>query len=66
MPTIQDYITSFVQMYNSYPIRKQVQREWYLPAGKPNVMYNYPSKGIQDYARAPNPSILKLVESQLS
>ena len=29
-------------------------------------MYNYPSKGIRDYARAPDPSILELIESQLS
>ncbi len=53
-------------MYNSHPIRKQVQREWYLPAGKPNIMYNYPAEGIRNYAGVPDPSILGLIKDQLS
>ena len=50
-------------MYNTYLIRRQVLREWYLPAGKPNVLFNYLDKGIRNYATPPNPTLLAEIES---
>ena len=51
MDTLRNHIASFVHtdMYNTHPIRRQVQREYYLPAGKPNLLYNYPPEGSRDY-----------------
>jgi hypothetical protein len=66
MDTLRNHIASFVQMYNTHPIRKQVQREFYLPAGKPNMMYHYPNEGIRNYATTPDPTILDQIETQLS
>ena len=66
MDTIRAHIASFVNMYNSHSIRKQVLREWYLPAGKPNIMYNYPADGVRNYAAPPDSSLLELIEDQLS
>ena len=65
MDTIRDHIKSFVHMYNTHPIRRQVQREWYLPAGKSNLLYSYP-EGTCNYATPPDPTLLALIESQLS
>ncbi len=53
-------------MYNTHSIRKQVSREWYLPAGKPNFMYNYPADSVRNYAASPDSSLLELIEDQLS
>ena len=53
-------------MYNTHLIRRQVLREWYLPAGKPNVLFNYLDEGIRNYATPPDPTLLAETESQLS
>jgi len=66
MDTLRDHIAAFVRMYNTHPIRRQVLREWYLPAGKPNLLYKYPDEGIRNYATPPDPSLLAEIESQLS
>jgi hypothetical protein len=66
MDTLRNHIASFVTMYNTHPIRRQVQREWYLPAGKPNLLYNYPPEGCRNYSTLPNPALLELIEGQLS
>jgi hypothetical protein len=66
MDTLRDHIQSFVYMYNTHPIRKQVQREWYLPAGKPNLLYKYLSEGIRNYATPPDTPLLTLIKNQLS
>ena len=66
MDTLRSHIASFVQMYNSHAIRLQKSRELYLPSGKPNVMYNYPAEGHRNYSTIPDPSLLLLLENQLS
>jgi hypothetical protein len=43
-----------------------VLREWYLPAGKPNLLFKYPDEGIRNYATPLDPSLLADIESQLS
>ena len=53
-------------MYNTHLIRRQVLREWYLPAGKPSLLYKYPDEGIRNYATPPDPSLLDEIERQLS
>ena len=52
-------------MYNSYLIRKQKGREFYLPTGKPNVMYHYLKTG-RNYSTPPDPELLTLLEDQSS
>jgi hypothetical protein len=49
-------------MYNSYSIWKQVLREWYLLAGKPNIMYNYPANSVRNYVAPLDLSLLKLIK----
>jgi hypothetical protein len=66
MDTLRDHIGAFVRMYNTYLIRRQVLREWYLPLGKPNILYNYLDEGIRNYATPPDPTLLAEIESQLS
>ena len=66
MDTLRDYIIAFVRMYNTHLIRRQVVREWYLLAGKPNLLYKYLDKGIRNYATPPDPSLLDEIERQLS
>ena len=53
-------------MYNTYPIRRQVLREQYLPAGKPNLLFKYLDNSIRNYATPPNPTLLAEIKSQLS
>ena len=45
MDTLRTQISSFVDMYNTHTIRKQVARREYLPSGKLNMMYQYPPDG---------------------
>ena len=66
MDTLRQHIASFVHMYNTHAIRKQVSREFYLPSGKPNFLYNYPSDGIRNYSAPPDQSLLLLIQDQLS
>jgi hypothetical protein len=37
---------------------KQVQREHYLPAGKPFFMYNFPPNSVCDYRAIPDLELL--------
>jgi transposase InsO family protein len=66
MDTLRQHIASFVHMYNTHAIRKQVSREFYLPSGKPNFLYNYPSDGVRNYSAPPDQSLLLLIQDQLS
>jgi len=53
-------------MYNTHLIWQQVLQEWYLLAGKPNLLYKYLDKGIRNYATPLDPSLLAEIERQLS
>jgi hypothetical protein len=64
--TLRQHIASFVHIYNTHAIRKQVSREFYLPSGQPNVLYNYPSDGVRNYSTPPDQSLLSLIQDQLS
>jgi len=65
MDTIRLHLSRFVDMYNSHPIRRQTQRQWYLPSGKPNELYYYPDDGVRNYGGTPNPELLSSFESQI-
>ncbi len=53
-------------MYNTHLIWQQVLQEWYLLAGKPNLLYKYLDKGIYNYATPLDPSLLTKIKRQLS
>jgi len=53
MSMIQEHIHGFVEEHNRHCIRKQQNREHYLPTGRPNKLYHYPSEGTQNYGSKP-------------
>lgn len=66
MKMIRTHIQTFVQVHNTHRIRRQRNREHYLPTGKPTELYNYPPVDIHDYGTAPDTTILSLLEAQVS
>ena len=66
MKMIRTHVQTFVQVHNTHRIRRQRNREHYLPTGQPCQLYHYPPDGVKDYGSVPNPDILKALEQQVT
>jgi len=66
MNMIRSHIQTFVQVHNTHRIRRQRNREHYLPTGRPTELYNYPPTGVHDYGMVPDPITLALLETQVA
>jgi hypothetical protein len=62
MTMLRTHIHTFVQTHNTHRIRRQKQREHYLPTGIPVNMYQYPKPGARDYGSPPNPATITALE----
>jgi hypothetical protein len=62
MTMLRTHIHTFVQTHNTHRIRRQKQREHYLPTGIPVNMYQYPKPGAGDYGSPPNPETITALE----
>jgi hypothetical protein len=62
MTMLRTHIHTFVQTHNTYRIRRQKQREHYLPTGIPVSMYQYPKPGARNYGSPPNPETSTAIE----
>lgn len=65
MPVIQHQIHQFVWVHNTHAIRKQRNRDFYLPTGKPYKMYHHPPTHVRNYAASPDPELLSELELPL-
>ena len=59
MEHIRGQIHNFVMLHNAHPIRKQKNRDHYLPTGRPNYMYKYPPFGTRNYATPATEELLQ-------
>ena len=66
MKMIRTHVQTFVQVHNTHRIRRQRNREHYLPTGQPCQLYHYPPDGVKDYGSVPNPDILTALEQQVT
>jgi len=62
MAMLRTHIHTFVQTHITHWIRRQKQRECYLPTGIPVNMYPYPKPGARDYGSPPNPETIAALE----
>ena len=46
MPLIRERLATFMEIHNTHIIRKQRFQSHYLPTGKPRILFEYPSHGI--------------------
>jgi len=60
------HIQTFVQVHNTHRIRRERNREHYLPTGGPTELYNYPTTCVQDYRMVPDPITLVLLETHVA
>jgi hypothetical protein len=58
MPVIRHQIHQFVWVHNTHAIRRQRNREFYLPTGKPYKLYNHPPPNVQNYATFPSSALM--------
>ena len=65
MEMIRKQIQTFVQVHNTYCIRRQLKREHYLPTGQPVQLYYYPPTGIRNYGSTPDRSTLSRLQAQV-
>jgi len=65
MEIIRTQIQTFVQVHNTYRIRRQRKREHYLPTRQPVQLYYYPLNSVRSYGSSPDPSTLSQLQSQV-
>jgi hypothetical protein len=62
MIMLRTHIYKFIQTHNTHSMRRQTQRQHYLPTGIPVNMCQYPKSGAHDYGGPPNPETIAALE----
>jgi hypothetical protein len=66
MNMIREHIHGFVEEHNRHRIRKQRNREHYLPTGRPNKLYHYPPEGTRDYGSKPWQPLMEKLKNDVA
>ena len=66
MNMIREHIHGFVEEHNRHRIRKQRNREYYLPTGRPNKLYHYPPEGTRDYGSKPWQPLMEKLKNDVA
>ena len=66
MNMIREHIHGCVEEHNRPSIRKQQNREHYLPTGRPNKLNHYPPKGRGDYGSKPWQPLMEKLENDVA